>query len=548
MKKFVVIDLFCGAGGTSIGYETAEFEGESVAEVIACVNHDELAIKSHAANHPKCLHFIEDIRTLDVHKLPRRSPGDERVWILWASLECTNYSNAKSGPRDQDSRTLAYALYPYIDWISPDLIKIENVREFMAWGDLDENGRPVDRLKGRSWIAWVQNICNNWGYRHSHRLLNSADFGSHQSRTRYFGVFAKPSIPIVFPEPTHDKNGRYGLKRWKPVKDVLDLEDEGVSIFNRKKDLVPRTLERILAGLLKFVPKNEFQHIHKYYGGNHIQSLDQPGPTVTTVPHEAIVTAKPFLVKYYGNSGAVSCDKPCGTITTKDRFGVVFMDNQFGTGVPSSIEEPCRTLTSVVKRRLVGAHFIDGQYGCSLPQSVDVPCRTITANPHHALLSVIKSQYLFNPQYQNKGASIDVPCFTLIARMDKSPPSIVTATPGRIRRFYPDSYFKNKSVPVYSRIAAFMAMHGIADIKMRMLKIPELKQIQGFPKEYVLHGSSTNQKKFIGNAVEPNVVRAWAKAYYEEMFKGGQTVPMFYNQSAPKHDTIPRHCRRDRNP
>lgn len=60
------IDLFCGAGGTSTGVESARHDGRKCAKVIACVNHDANAIASHAANHPDAVHFTEDIRTLDL--------------------------------------------------------------------------------------------------------------------------------------------------------------------------------------------------------------------------------------------------------------------------------------------------------------------------------------------------------------------------------------------------------------------------------------------------------------------------------------------------
>ena len=57
-----------------------------------------------------------------------------------------------------------------------------------------------------------------------------------------------------------------------------------------------------------------------------------------------------------------------------------------------------------------------------------------------------------------------------------------------------------------------MAAHGIIDVKMRMLKVSELKLIMGFPKEYVLVGSQSEQKKFIGNAVEVNMSRVLCEA------------------------------------
>ena len=54
--KLLYVDLFCGAGGTSTGVESARLNGERCAKVIACVNHDKNAIASHAANHPEAFH------------------------------------------------------------------------------------------------------------------------------------------------------------------------------------------------------------------------------------------------------------------------------------------------------------------------------------------------------------------------------------------------------------------------------------------------------------------------------------------------------------
>ena len=118
--KLLYIDLFCGAGGTSTGVEKARLENEQCAKVIACVNHDKNAIASHAANHPDALHFTEDIRTLNLSSLVShlqkcRAEFPEALIVLWASLECTNFSKAKGGqPRDADSRTLAEHLFRYI--------------------------------------------------------------------------------------------------------------------------------------------------------------------------------------------------------------------------------------------------------------------------------------------------------------------------------------------------------------------------------------------------------------------------------------------------
>ena len=244
--NMLYVDLFCGAGGTSTGVEKARVKNKKCAKVIACVNHDKNAIASHASNHPDAMHFTEDIRTLELtpltcHLQKCKKEHPNAFTVLWASLECTNFSRAKGGqPRDADSRTLAEHLFRYIEAINPDYIQIENVEEFMSWGDMDENGKPVSRDKGKSYQRWVKNV-KKYGYNFDHRILNAADYGAYTSRKRFFGIFAKQGLPIVFPEPTHAKKAEktlFGsLKKWKPVRDVLDFHDEGTSIFTRKKQL-----------------------------------------------------------------------------------------------------------------------------------------------------------------------------------------------------------------------------------------------------------------------------------------------------------------------
>ncbi len=71
-----------------------------------------------------------------------------------------------------------------------------------------------------------------------------------------------------------------------------------------------------------------------------------------------------------------------------------------------------------------------------------------------------------------------------------------------------------------AKIKRFMALYGIVDIKMRMLRIPELKRIMGFPPDYVLVGTQADQKKFIGNAVEVNMARVLCEALCARLIEG----------------------------
>ena len=296
----IYVDLFCGAGGTTTGVERAELNGNKVARVIACVNHDKLAIESHASNHPHTLHFTEDIRTMDVSRIRKHVDRMRMIYpnallILWASLECTNYSKAKGGqPRDADSRTLADHLDRYVIGLDPDYLQIENVREFMAWGEIDENGKPVHMKKGIDYLRWRDRI-KSYGYDFDYRLLDSANFGAFTSRVRFFGQFAKIGLPINWPEATHSKTGiddplisqfnafnEKPLKKWRAVREVLDFDDEGKSIFDRNIPLVEKTLERIYHGLIKYVAGGDQYFISKYYSGKpKSKNIPITGPAAT---------------------------------------------------------------------------------------------------------------------------------------------------------------------------------------------------------------------------------------------------------------------------
>lgn len=569
--KLLYIDLFCGAGGTSTGVNNSRIDGEQCAEVIACVNHDANAIASHAANHPEALHFTEDIRVLELEPLKKHMENklaqypDAKV-ILWASLECTNFSKAKGGqPRDADSRTLAEHLFRYIDALNPDYLQIENVEEFMSWGKMDKAGKPISKDKGKDYRRWVNQV-KSCGYDFDFRILNAADFGAYTSRRRFFGIFAKKGLPVVFPEATHSKKGSATLQKWNAVKDVLDLDDKGTSIFGRKKDLSEKTLERIYAGLIKFVaggkdsflsryntcrPKdtcksleepcgvlttnNRFARVYcsflsKQFSGHPESkntSVDGTAGAITTIDHHALVNTK-FIQAYYSNGDNISdINSPAPVVTTKDRLALVsaaqFIDMQYSNGHPMSIDAPSGTILTSPKLNLVSCKpWLMNTNFSNVGSSIEDPSQVITANR--------KWNYLMNPQFKNVGGSIDNPCFTLIARMDKMPPYLVSINNvldmdecpeflkiDELGNIYIEIYESDS--PMMIKIKEFMAIYQITDVLMRMLKILELKPIMGFPKEYVLIGTKAEQKKYIGNAVEVTMARALCECLYIKLLE-----------------------------
>ena len=458
-KTIYWIDLFCGAGGTSTGIHLANVN----ARVIACVNHDAEAIKSHLANHPNCLHLTEDITDWQVivklkklvEELRKKEP--DCIINIWASLECTHFSKAKGGlARDADSRTLAEHLYNYQKELNPHSIYIENVEEFLSWGPLDSNGKPVKKLKGVDYIKWRDTLVSR-GYDYEYKLLNSADYGAYTSRRRYFGVFSKKGSTIAFPAPTHSKNGVDGLKPWKAVKDCLELEEEGVSVFGNNakgKPFADNTLKRVYYGLKKFHTEGVF--VKRYNGGKvnpqeKSKSANRPLGTILSNNTHAVVKPK-FLTSYYGNGTHHSVEDPCNTLTTKERYA----------------------------------------------------------------LHSVEKKWLVDTQFSNKGRSVEEPCQTLIALMDKKPVYMVSTNS---QDQVDNSIEKSGVRPIERLMRYYMRKHGIADVKMRMLFLSELKIIQGFPEDYVLTGTKKDKLKFIGNSVVPLMAQRLVEENYRTYTK-----------------------------
>ena len=328
------------------------------------------------------------------------------------------------------------------------------------------------------------------------------------------------------------------LEKWKPVKEVLDFSDEGTTIF-REKTLVERTLERIYAGLIKFVAGGKNAFLIKYNsmsrtGKYNAPGIDEPCPVVATQGRLGVAQVC-FLSKQFSGhpeSKNVSVEEPAGAITCKDHHA--FVSAHYGNGFNRSINEPSATVTTKDRLSLVSPRFITNEYsGGGQHTSVDSVCPAILTNPKQKLITCKpwimntafsnigssidepsqtitanrKWHYLMNPQFNSAGSSVDNPCFTLIARMDKMPPYLVASETGQVAIEIYDT-----DSPMTRKIKEFMALYGIVDIKMRMLRIPELKRIMGFPENYVLVGTQADQKKFIGNAVEVNIARVLCEA------------------------------------
>lgn len=327
----LLIDCFAGGGGASKGIELALNRPIDIA-----INHDPEAIRIHKVNHPHTLHLTEDIFTVDLPKYVAGRPVD----LMWASPDCTSHSKAKGGqPRHQGLRILPWAVYKHAKAILPEVIIMENVEEIQQWGPLDATGRPIKERAGEDYNKFISAMCA-LGYTFDSRELVAADYGAPTTRKRWYAIFRQDKRPIIWPAPTHSKEGRPGTEKWVPCGDFIDWSDLGRSIFNRPKPLADATLRRIANGYRKYVVEN-------------------PAPYI--VNNKEAVS---FLIQYHGETKAGDArgqllTEPIKTIDTSNRYGLVtaFVTKFYKTGIGQSCREPLHTITTSPRPLRAGVRF-----------------------------------------------------------------------------------------------------------------------------------------------------------------------------------------------
>src|SRR6185312_15501824 len=170
-KKILVADLLCGAGGSTEGCERALLElGFDLDEIeFVAVNHWPTAVQSHAINHPRARHYVQDIATVRPHLLVPEGYLD----LLMASPTCTHHSNARGGkPTSDQQRSDPWHIITWFTELRVKRMIIENVWEFTGWGPVDaRTGKPIKARKGEYFRAWIETI-RRLGFDPEWRKLN----------------------------------------------------------------------------------------------------------------------------------------------------------------------------------------------------------------------------------------------------------------------------------------------------------------------------------------------------------------------------------------
>ena len=175
-----VVDLFCGAGGLSLGFARAGFE------CLSAFDHWTPAVETYRANLGSHAHRIAITRDLDI---PEST-------VIVGGPPCQGFSSAGMRRANDVRNTLVSEFSRLIARVRPAAFVFENVEGFLTGA----RGNFVFELLDPLIEA---------GYRIHLRKINAAHFGVPQHRKRVIAIGGLGWEPS-FPEPTHAAFGAPG--------------------------------------------------------------------------------------------------------------------------------------------------------------------------------------------------------------------------------------------------------------------------------------------------------------------------------------------------
>lgn len=523
MKPLLVADLFCGAGGSSTGARRT-IEGLGRRMVLTCVNHWDRAIETHKRMHPDARHYCQDVSLVR----PIAVVPEGRLDLLMASPTCTYHSRARGGrPTSDQQRMDPWHVTTWLTELRVKRVIIENVPEFVDWGPVGVDGKPLRSKRGlyfREWVATLERL----GYVVAWRILNCADYGDATTRQRFFLQARNDRQPIVWPAPTHSKDGRadlfgVGVQRWRPAREVIDWSLRGRSIFDRQRPLSAKTLMRIHAGIVKFGWPEPFIVVLRQH--MKAQGLDAPLPTITAGgTHVGLV--QPFVLSTQSSGAPRSAsEEPLPTITTggaaSPRPGCArpmlvepFVLAQASGGVAREVGDPIPTIPCKGAHALVAPYYGSGS-GLTC-KSVEQPLDAITTKARFGMVVPIT-----HAGGGNRARSTDAPLPTLTTA-HRGELAFITAAFGERDGQLPRVHDLEQPVPTIlaqGRINLVQPARS-HDILFRMLEPRELARATSFSDsdfEYEFAGTKTEITKQIGNAVPVRTAAALVKASLHDL-------------------------------
>jgi DNA (cytosine-5)-methyltransferase 1 len=200
-----IVDLFCGIGGFSHGFErTGRFQ------VVAGLDLLPDRIATFCENHASATAFCADIRRLSFQALANESPNPE---VVIGGPPCQGFSSIRPFRTltEGDRRNNLFEYYTlFVERFRPSWFVLENVV-----GLLTHRG-------GRT-LKTITDVFEGIGYRTDWRVLNAALYGLPQRRERLLIVGNRHGVRFDWPKTTHHLEARSMAGKLGQISDQLPL-------------------------------------------------------------------------------------------------------------------------------------------------------------------------------------------------------------------------------------------------------------------------------------------------------------------------------------
>ena len=208
--KLKVIDLFCGIGGFSYGFEmTHKFE------VVVGADIWDVALNTFKTNHKQTRLIHEDLTKMDSHYWDEYK---DKIDVIIAGPPCQGFSMSGKRQVGDKRNSLFEEVVRITSVVQPKYVVIENVVGLLSM--TNNEGQDIKQL--------IQDEFNKLGYNVAYKILNAAEYGVPQARKRVVFLISR-DYPLVFPTPSLDK------EKFITVGDALgNVDPDGDVYFEAK--------------------------------------------------------------------------------------------------------------------------------------------------------------------------------------------------------------------------------------------------------------------------------------------------------------------------
>ena len=183
------IDLFCGAGGLTLGLAHAGWE------VVAGIDSDGTVAETYVRNNPGVRFINRDLRRVDdddIRNLAKAVPSKELLLAGCAPCQPFSKQRRTHGLSKRSDSTLLREFARLVAALRPGVVLMENVP-------------GISSVPGFSAFRRFTQTLTDLGYDCDHRVLNACDFGVPQHRRRYV-LLAAMNQRARLPEPPRNQD------------------------------------------------------------------------------------------------------------------------------------------------------------------------------------------------------------------------------------------------------------------------------------------------------------------------------------------------------